>query len=194
MPNRKISALNPTATFDGTELIPIVQDGETVYTTLANLAAHIVTEASYVPIDLPYRGARVRLASDLTPGSSGFSVIPWGIEDRDTDNFWSIGQPTRFVIPAGVTKVRLGLYLRSPSGASGRYAFFKKNGDYVFGGGGVGQPGNAFDLSLSSDAIDVVVGDYFEVEIFGSTSNLGAGISALPGLGCWFSLEVRELA
>ena len=33
--------------------------------------------------------------------------IPWDATVYDTDNFWSAGNPTRFTIPSGVSKVRL---------------------------------------------------------------------------------------
>jgi hypothetical protein len=166
---------------------------ELVYGDLDDVAAYIVAATSLVPVNLPYRGARVRLSADLSPGTSGFSVIPFGIEDRDTDGFWSLAQPTRFVIPAGVKKIKLATYVRSPNGAAGRYVFFKKNGGYFFGGGGIGEPGTSYDMSLQSDVIDVVAGDYFELELFGTTATVGAGLTSNPGLGTWFSLEVCEV-
>ena len=194
MPNKKISELNPTALFDDTELIPLVQGGETVYTTLGDLIAHIVASTSYIPANLPYRGARVRLSASYNPASTGFVIVSWDTEDRDTDGFWSLAQPTRLVIPAGVSKIRLMAYIRSQNGPTGRYAFFKKNGAYFIGGGGIGASAATYDISFTSDVINVTAGDYFELELFGSTSTVTGGAGSPTGLATWFALQVCEVS
>lgn len=172
----------------------MVKDGVTVYGSLENIILHILAETSLIPVNLPFRGARVRMAADLVPGSAGFEIIAWDVEDRDTDGFFDLAQPTRLTSPAGVSKVQLMAYIRSPSGATGRYAYFKKNGAYLIGGGGLGNPDNTFDMSLTSDVIDVAPGDYFELEIFGSVAVVAGGAGTPAGLATWFSLQVREVS
>jgi hypothetical protein len=190
MADSKISGLTLAEALTGAELIPIVQGGATVHVALTDLAAWVKTAQSIVPANIPYRGARVKLAADYTPSGTGFVVMPWGAEDRDTDDIWAIAAPTRLVVPSGVTKVSLSAYIRSPNGPSGRYAFFKKNGAYFIGGGGIGSSGQSYDLNMATSVISVVPGDYFELELFGSASLVGAGLS--DGLGTWFELAVRE--
>ena len=167
-------------------------DGESVKISLADLAVYVKAAASIVPANLPYRGARVRLSADVTPSSAAFYIIPWSVEDRDTDNLWSVGSPTRFTIPAGITKIKLVAYVRSSTGPYGRYVFFKKNGAYFVGGGGIGAAGVSYDSSLTSDVIDVIAGDYFELEVFGSTAVVTGGAGSPTGLATWFAIEVIE--
>ena len=176
----------------GDELIPITQGGVTVRVRLSKLAEWVKIAETIVPSNLPFRGARVRLAANYSPPSSGFNLVSFAVEDFDTDSIWSLAQPTRLVVPPGVQKVVVSTYVRSPDGATNRYAYIKKNGAYVQGIGGVGNPANTFDLTLVSSVIDVVAGDYFELEIWGSAASIGAGLVGVVGLGTWFSMEVKE--
>ena len=192
MPGKTIGELNVAGPLTGSSFMEVENDdGESVKISLAALAAFIKAEESIVPSNIPYRGARVRLSASLNPGG-GFHIVAWSAEDRDTDNLWSLAQPSRFVIPAGITKIKLLTYIRSAAGAAGRYAFFKKNGAYFVGGGGIGAAGTTYDLSLSSDVVDCVAGDYFELELYGTTSEVTGGVGSPTGLASWFALEVVE--
>ncbi len=192
MPNKKSTAFDLAAALAGDDIITLVQDGVNVQTTLSALATYLLTATSIVPTNLPYRGARVRLSADFGPGTTSFAIVSFGIEDQDTDNIWSVGQPTRLVVPAGVTKVKLAAYVRNPAGATGRTVFFLKNGSYAHGLGGTGTNATCYDINLTSSVIDVVPGDYFELQIYGSSATVGAGLSGVIGLGTWFEMEIKE--
>ncbi len=189
MPDEKISLLPNAGPLDGTEIVPITQDGTTVQVELSVLASWLSTAAAIVPTNLPYRGARVRLSADFSPPTTGFNIVSWGTEDRDTDNIWSSGQPTRLVVPAGVTKVRVGAYIRTNTAAQ-RFVFFKWNGVYAQGMGGGGDNASAFDTNISTSVLDVTPGDYFELEVWGATAAVSAGLA--NGLGSWFEMEIKE--
>jgi hypothetical protein len=192
MPDKKTTQFVPGGALTGSEKVGLVQGGINIVKDLSALATYLLTATSIVPANLPYRGARVRLSADFSPPTSSFSIVSFGVEDRDTDNIWSSGQPTRLVVPAGVTKVRLAAFVRSPNGASGRYIFFKKNGGFFHGGGGIGSSGVSYDANIVSSVLDVVAGDYFELELFGTTEIVGAGLTGFVGLGTWFEMTVVE--
>jgi hypothetical protein len=192
MADSPISLLPIASALTGNEVIPITQGGNTVRVSLSDLAQWVKVAETIVPANLPFRGARVKLTADFSPPSSSFHIVSFGDEDYDTDSIWSLAQPTRLVVPTGVSRVVTSAYVRSPSGAANRYAYIKKNGAYVQGIGGVGDPATTFDLTLVSSVIDVVPGDYFELEVWGTTSPIGAGLSGVVGLGTWFAMEVKE--
>lgn len=190
---KTIGELPVGGSLTGTSLVEVQNDaGESVKISLAALATWVKAAESIVPANLPYRGVRVRNSADVTPSSASFFIVPWNVEDRDTDNFWSMAQPTRLVVPAGVTKVRASAYVRSAGGPSGRYIFIKRNGSYFIGGAGIGSAGVSYDSFLATDVINVVAGDYFELEVFGSTSPVTGGAGSPAGLASWFALEVVE--
>lgn len=192
MPDKKTTEFSAAGALTAADILGLVQGGGNVRTTLAALATYLLTETAIVPANLPYRGARVRLSANFNPPTTGFNLVSWGIEDRDTGSMWSAGQPTRMIVPAGVTKVSLATYIRSPAGATSRSVFILKNGDYFQGGPGMGFSATSFDLNIASSVIDVVADDYFEVQVHGSTAAIGAGLSGVIGLGSWFELRVVE--
>lgn len=141
---------------------------------------------------LPFAGARVGRAATTTLATTGaWTAIQWNVENRDTSNLWDVGAPSRFTIPAGVTKIRLmaGFQIDSSDGAGNHQFSFRKNGTdffngrviWNFGGGGYTNPG-CFGVS---DVIDVVPGDYFEC-IYFIAESLAITTSA------FFSIELVE--
>lgn len=190
---KTIGDLPAGGSLTGTSLIEVQNDdGESVKISLSELAVYVKAAESIVPANLPYRGARVRNSADIAPTSVFFYTMPWDTEDRDTDGFWSLAAPTRLIVPAGVTKVRLSAYVRSATGPYGRYIFIKKNGNYFIGGAGIGSSNVSYDANLSTDIVDVTTGDYFELEVYGSTSPVTGGDGIPTGLATWFALEVVE--
>lgn len=126
---------------------------------------------------LPFAGARVGRSATTNFSTTGaWTPIQWNVEHRDTSNLWDVGAPSRFTIPAGVTKIRLmaGFQIDAADQADNNQFTFRKNGSdfpsgrviWSFGGGGYTNPG-CFGVS---DVIDVVPGDYFECVYFISAS------------------------
>src|SRR5690606_9446995 len=118
---------------------------------------------------LPFAGARVGLSTTTNFSTTGtWTPIPWDVEQRGTSNLWGVGAPSRFTIPAGVTKLRLmaGFQIDAVDGPGNHQFTFRKSGSNLFsgniiwnfGGGGYNNPG-CFGVS---DIVDVVPGDYLE--------------------------------
>lgn len=141
---------------------------------------------------LPYAGARARNATTKNQSTTGtWTAFVWdNANDRDTDGFWSAGNPSRLTVPAGVTKVRLRASLwidNSDTIGNHGFVFYKNDGqplgttNFNFGGGGYNNPG----CGAATDVLDVVEGDYFELRYFISES-FSIGTSS------WFAIEVIE--
>lgn len=141
---------------------------------------------------LPFAGARVRRSTITNFSTIGaWTPIQWNVEDRDTSNLWDVAAPSRFTIPAGVTKIRLmaGFQIDSSDTPGSHQFSFRKNGSeffagrvvWNFGGGGYINPG-CFGVS---DVIDVEPGDYFEC-IYFIAESLSVTTSS------FFSIELVE--
>jgi len=116
-----------------------------------------------------FSGARVGLAAPLTAKDyTTLTFIPWDTQLYDTDNYWAIGDPTKLVIPAGISKaVFTAGFLTSPSTVVGRNVISQitKNGAtsvVSLTPGPSTQLGAIFAVNLSTGLIDVTPGDYFE--------------------------------
>jgi hypothetical protein len=115
------------------------------------------------------------------------------VADIDTNTFWSAGAPTRIVVPAGVTKVKITSNVRWSANTTGtRQAVIAKNGA-TFHGRGAGSnspnPGGNCDQNVTSAVIPVVAGDYFELLVFQSA---GVALALTAGESLWFQIEVIE--
>jgi microcystin-dependent protein len=147
-----------------------------------------------------HKGARVRPSANLAVAANVSAVFNPGAsaaEDYDTNGFWGSAAPSRLVIPAGVTKIKLRFKAQISSGTDGAVtggtayeAFFRKNGSDG------GFAGNDFvraewetwpDVDLSSDVLTVAEGDYFEVILFGT-----AAFTMRANGRTWFAIEVVE--
>lgn len=117
----------------------------------------------------------------------------------DTDSFFDT-TTKRFVIPVGVSKVRLIAQAVWANNSTGfRQLVIKKNfvtGDFSTGWyPGVPAttvPANAItttDLNISTPILDVVEGDNFLVEVYHSVS---PSLNVLKSVGTWFAIEVIE--
>lgn len=155
------------------------KDGEWVATTIDEIS--------------PWGGARVSL-STATPMNTIDTNVPiqFDVEERDTDGLWSSGQPTRFTIPPGVSKVRLACMIAiDPSDAisASNVFIFRKNGKTSFSGRGesvvVAAGYTNPKLTISSDVLDVVEGDYFEIAGY-------SGATYALSSSTWFAIEIIE--
>lgn len=135
--------------------------------------------------------AMVTLSSPFAISSS-LDYIDWDAAEYDTDSFWSAGSPSRLTIPAGVSKVRLYAGVRADTTAiTHLLCNIDKNGASFLGGGAL-EPeamvsGLTTRIAIASAPVDVIPGDYFEVE---TRANTSANISNDPNT--YFALEVLE--
>lgn len=142
-----------------------------------------------------FRGAVVGLSAPQSIPHNTFTVVNWGVESIDTDSIWSSGDPSVFVVPAGVSRVRLmGHNAWSSNSTGGRAGRLKKNGSSL-------TSFSAFSNTKANDSgvhgapllgpvIDVVPGDEFEMEVLQSS---GFNLDLLgPHQGTWFVMEIIE--
>ena len=86
--------------------------------------------------------------------------IPWDATVYDTDAFWEAGNPTRLIVPAGITKVRLKGNLDWTFGGAGhRHPWMHRNGGPFFGMAKESDEGDAGVQSIGSAVVDVIPGD-----------------------------------
>lgn len=170
MPDTPISGLPDASALTGAELFALTQGGVSKKVSGSVLATLMSAAAPTQNWAVPFRGALAKRTSDLT-GIVWAVMIPWQDTYYDTDGFWSVGNPSRLTIPAGVTKVRLiGSSALELSGAAGSvYCNIYKNGAAAVCG--VSSPRNYTDGYSNNDVftispvVDVVEGDYFELRV-----------------------------
>lgn len=195
MANKELPALPSVGALAGAQVLYLVdENNNSRKVALSDLAQWIKTAASIVPSSNPWRGARVRRTVNLSLASAATGAVTWQSAALDTGSFWSAGAPTRLVVPAGVTKVRLRGSARFAANSSGqRQIFITKNGAPLEGrfsvlGNAVATP-NTTDLNGTSGVIAVAAGDYFEMSAYQNTS---AALDLLAHETTWFELEVVE--
>ena len=143
----------------------------------------------------PWRGATAYFTSD--PAAQDFNsakIMSWDAVENDTDGFWNISNPTRLTVPAGITKVRIHSNLEmNATGLDGANIFIAiiKNNARAYRGGGTRGGNQGFTNmlgELSTGVVDVVEGDYFELQLqlSGQTSEV------LSSGECYFQIEVIE--
>jgi len=144
----------------------------------------------------PSRGATVRVNSQTINPSAGYT-FDWDIEDVDTDGFFNaagtLAQRQEFVIPAGVTKVKLSamIYINS-SITSGQIwtLSITKNNIYRYNGGTLngGQIGYGNILGgVATGVVDVVPGDIFRCFCQSPDTSV-----TLDDNLSWYQIEVVE--
>lgn len=142
-------------------------------------------------INKPFKGAMARLNADKVSSTLPY-FVPWDATDYDTDGFWSAAAPTRFTVPAGVSKVRLSGSLAATGLAGNLSLQIYKNGASFRGGAGTGGPTGYTNVipSLASPALAVAPGDYFELRFNRST----AGSLTYLASTSYFAVEAVEMA
>jgi hypothetical protein len=96
MADIKISALSNASALAGTEVVPIVQGGNTVKTTLSNIAAlsgngTVTSVAMSVPTGLTVTGSPVTSAGTLAVSYTAGYAIPTTAKQTDWDTAYSWG-------------------------------------------------------------------------------------------------------
>ena len=137
-------------------------------------------------------GAMVQLEENVTVPARKYMTIPWSKVTYNNAEFWDSNNPTRLVVPKGITKVRVSgnaLWDSNPTGQ--RMLRLLKNGTYS-----IGLPYTR-DVAIStapqngaSGVIPVKEGDYFEFEVI-QDSEGDRQFRADPYT--WFSIEAIEL-
>jgi hypothetical protein len=156
-----------------------------------NLEADPKTWFALVAIEFAaFRGALVRLTADEAVAGSTDVAIPWDAAVYDTDTFWSAGNRTRLIVPAGVSKVRLKGNIDWTFGGSGyRHVRLHKNGALFFGTAKESDAGDSGFQSIGTGVVSVHAGYYFELlarQSSASTKNVAADELT------WFAIEVVE--
>lgn len=116
---------------------------------------------------------RTKLTSTQAITSSTPTSIIWNTTDENIGTSWLVGTPTRISVPSEVRCINFSATIRFESNGNGyRQVVLKKNGSFALGlpiqtiSAVSGQP---TDISISSGTLDVVSGDYFEVEVVQSS-------------------------
>lgn len=123
--------------------------------------------------------ALITLATTQTVTGAGAGGVPFDTEQYDDASFYSSGQPTRFTVPAGVSRVRVGCSVvlnNIDTGLTAR-ATIAKNASLNYPGAPIGTASHGGSaqqprICLASGQLPVVEGDYFEVsvQVAGETS------------------------
>jgi hypothetical protein len=161
------------------KLVTVNPDG----TGLEFTSANSLVAVAAVP---RFMGAQVNLvASTAAQNHAAGIAIPFGAEQYDTDGFHdTVTNPARMTIPAGlgIKKVKVSATVRvsAITAGSDNFLAIRKNGAEAY----LGSPAlhhensaaTSTTISVSSGAIPVVAGDYFECWF--STSDTSTGLEA----------------
>lgn len=113
MADVKISALSNASALAGTEVVPIVQGGNTVKTTLSNIAAlsgngTVTSVAMSVPTGLAVTGSPVTSTGTLAVSYTAGYAIPTTSKQTDWDTAYSWGNHASAGYAAGTTTITAG--------------------------------------------------------------------------------------
>jgi len=180
----------------GTDEIYIIRGGLPYKVALSAVKTFVNTDPTVIPASEPFRGALISRTSNLT-GISWPLIVPWQQAVYDTDNFWaSSPNPSRLIIPAGVTKVRLNasVSLELMTTAGSILLTFLKNGASTGAlGGRTDRQGTTGFTSNTQNAVspvlNCVAGDYFEVRV---NVNMSGNDQILAENLTFFGIEVVE--
>lgn len=180
----------------GTDQFPVVRSGVNYRVAADAIKAFVNTDPSVVPSSNPWRGALVRRTSDAT-GLTWPYVAAFQEAVLDSDAFWSVGQPTRLTVPAGITKVRISAFVNfeALTTAGSVFCGINRNGAGLgpvgvsasvrHGATGFSNNGN----NIISPVVEVVAGDFFEL-----SCNVSMSGQDQVRAGTWMMLEVIEAA
>ncbi len=113
MADVKISALSNASALAGTEVVPIVQGGNTVKTTLSNIAAlsgngTVTSVAMSVPTGLTVTGSPVTSTGTLAVSYTAGYAIPTTSKQTDWDTAYGWGNHATAGYAVGVTTITAG--------------------------------------------------------------------------------------
>lgn len=184
MADKTYDDLDPANPLTGPEKLMVTQNGNSVYTTVSELAQAVADIMPEVIKAIKFRGVRAHMvAAPSATGAMSVIIAHWDATIFDTDQFWSLGAPNRLVIPEGIKRVQLFASTKSvPEAVKTRIIKNSSIDESIF-------DSNTFKQTFTG-IIDVVPGDYFEVEIERSTSTNGS-YTPDPNED-YFILEVKE--
>ena len=143
---------------------------------------------NYVP-DRKY--ARLTMSSDQTGISTTVALTTFNTRDVDTspnNALTSTLADGKFIIPAGVSKIRLSASCKTSSVTDQVTMTFWKNGTFFTGTSNIDVSSTGRDHAAAfSGIIDVVENDYFQIAMFSQNSR-----TAEQDELSWFELEVIE--
>lgn len=147
-----------------------------------------------------FKGARLSQSVDTAYAYNGTTPVAWDTVDYDTDGFYSAGSPSKFVIPAGVSRVRVFATVRAGySETTGTIILaIAKNGSANYYGAGyvsisttaVPSGWGLNGAEVATADIAVVAGDEFE--LIGAKRNYGAAFDLVEKNNSCFAIEVIE--
>jgi hypothetical protein len=178
---------------DGVNFTQIASEGRTVFLASPDQIGFNINPESAAPVgitvsyyddkDTPaqitaptvaagFQGALV--SHSATHTVNGFLILPFDTEEYDIGGWHeSVTNPSRFTVPAGVAFVRLTMNVKDASSVTGQLnVTLAKNGSSTFVGGTTNEVETAGGdgVNASSPVLAVVEGDYFELEVFTSSS------------------------
>jgi hypothetical protein len=148
---------------------------------------------------VPHRGAMVKRTSDQSISTATDTTVSWQSEVRDTDSIWSIGDPTKLVVPTGATKVKIRGQVRYSAEASAANAIIgtriQKNGSDTYDGRGneimaKSAVANVITQACETPVLDVTPGDYFTLVCIQGT---GETLAITANAATWFEMEIVEV-
>lgn len=140
---------------------------------------------------LDFKGALIELSADKAVSSAGTgAAIIWDQTVYDTDGFFSLANPTRLTIPAGVTRVEVSSNVQFSTADGQATLFVEKGGVEVSGLPRLSVDTSGVDvINIHSTAITVSEGDYFEV--LASVANLR---NANANERTWFAIKAIQVS
>lgn len=173
--------------------------------TPLNLTSAAIVSCTIHSTPLNFRGALVfNNASQNTTASGAWYTMTWNSESYDTSSFHDTTTNTsRITIPNGVSKIKLWGNAEFPATAvTGlRGLRFYKNGTGVAPGtseilipANVSAAAAIQSVSLSTPTLNVVAGDYFEMQVFQSsgTAAIAIGTNSTTGDKTYFAVQAVQ--
>lgn len=195
MTDKAISDLDPVGLLTGNEFIGLSKEGQSLRASAAQIAALASFQKEGANWAVPFRGALVRRTTQS--GVLSFPIfVPFQEAVYDTDDFWSLSAPTRFTIPAGITKIRIlaGVQMEAAAQTGSFYCNITKNGGTHFSTAmNIRQGTNGYTnnpLLAFTPVLEVETGDYFEVRI--NRSGIANSDQVESDPTTFFSIEVVE--
>ena len=177
------------------ELVGLQDSGSALNVEAANSTWFGIEAIEAIAPSTRPRGALVNQVTSFSLPNNTTTTATWDNEIYDTDNIHdNVTNNSRLTVPTGVTHIRLTGAYRDESNTTGwRFVQLRKNGGSVPGLSNVshGASGaNSHFLNLSSPVLEVIAGDYFEMQLFQNSGST----RAISGDNFWFAMEIVEPA
>jgi len=148
---------------------------------------------AFEPIDPATKGALVHKTANQSITATTTTTLTWDTETSgyDTDGFHdNTTNNSRLTVPSGCTRARLSFNVKTPSAAGQMIAVVSMNGAQGIPGLPMYEndtPGTD-NLNGFGAWIDVVAGDYFELDFYQGS---GANMSLADDNALWFCIEAK---